>query len=120
MPHCTNDALNAALVAAQIADDAKSGQQTTEHQQTIKDLAQRALTSYRQCPSQKRVNLQNIAQRIKQLDNDANTQEVLVAALELVKAFNDVSIDLLKQSCSTPTLTTATAKSSSTIPPRIE
>lgn len=120
MPHCTNDALNAALVAAQIADDAKSGQQTTEYQQTIKDLAQRALTSYRQCPSEKRANLQNIAQRIKQLDANTKTQEVLVAALELVGAFNDVSIDLLKQSCSTPPPNTAPATSSSSIPPRIE
>lgn len=103
MPHClTDDALNGALIAAQIADEEKEGQTKLPVSivDQLKDAAEQA-KSYKSCPAQTQ-NLEKISLIIQNMSENTKPLEALKVALELVKAYSEVGISLC-QKASSPT-----------------
>lgn len=112
MPRCvTDDALNAGLIAAQIADEGKDGQTTlsSDMLRQLKDAGEQA-NSYKSCPAQTQTKvLENIASEIQKMSKNTNPMDALKVALELVKAYSEVGISL----CQSVSSSSAAAKTSS-------
>lgn len=122
--HClTDDALNGALIAAQIADEEKEGQTKLSASIVgqLKDAAEQA-KSYKSCPAQTE-KLEEIASRINEMSENTKPMDALKVALELVKAYSDVGISLCKSvAASSPQTSSISTCSNRTqkVPTRID
>ena len=122
--HClTDDALNAALIAAQIADEEKEGQTklSPDLLRQLKDAAEQA-KSYESCPAQTE-KLQEIASRINEMSENTKPMDALKVALELVKAYSDVGISLCQSAADSSPQTSSIStcsKRTQKVPTRID
>lgn len=115
----TDDALNVALIAAQIADEEKEGKKNSDMIRELKGAAEHA-ESYQSCPAQESRVLQGIVKKINNMPDNTKPMDALKVVLELVKAYSEVGISLCKKASSPTTSFCAEQKHPRINVPRID